>query len=240
MIAEHIEVVEFQDAGLIARLALLPAEAGDPDSELLELPFQRLDLSQCAAEIGFRLPQLRAEFGGLLLGCLLGNQRLDLNAEALFDAPLQFVGLREKQLCIESKNGQRNAAAHGVIDHHQAGALITRSDRRALPKALPRPTEHVGERERLEFVREHSGFVRTDFRSGKRHKRTLAQEDGNSKCSNVRQSRAAMTRADAEPSMLSERFDGIDDGLRSHAQGFHHFSSRRANAEAIDANHLSI
>src|SRR5678815_3017860 len=77
--------------------------------------------------------------------------------------------------------------------------------------------------------------IRDSFRSGKRHGWTLAQVGGNSKC-------AAPYRREVIHPMrsLSERLHRIHDGLRRHTEGFHHFSSGCANAEAIDTNDLSI
>ncbi len=99
--------------------------------------------------------------GGLLLGRLLGVDRLDPDLEEILEPPLQLERLRKEQLRIQRENRQRQPRLDRFVDHHQPGALEAGPNGRPRPKAVPSPREDVLGLSRLEL----SGEV-VDIRGG--------------------------------------------------------------------------
>ena len=108
-IAEDIKVVEFDDFGFLACVVLLAADSGDPDIERGEFFLQGNDLAEGAAEVGLVFPELRAEFGGLLIDGLFGHKRLDGDAEAFFDGGFQVECFGEEQAGVDCEDGEIQA-----------------------------------------------------------------------------------------------------------------------------------
>ncbi len=108
-VAEDIEVVEFGDPCLFARVILLAAETGDPDVECGEFFLQGNDLAEGAAEVGLVFPELGAEFGGLLIDSLLGDERLNGDAEAFLNGGLEVERFGEEQAGVDREDGKIQA-----------------------------------------------------------------------------------------------------------------------------------
>lgn len=108
-VAEDIEVVEFGDFGFFARLVLLAADSGDPDIERGEFFLQWNDLAEGAAEVGFGVPKLMAEFSSLFLERLLGDEWLDGDAEAFLDGGFQVERFREEEASVDREDGEIQA-----------------------------------------------------------------------------------------------------------------------------------
>lgn len=108
-VAEDIEVVEFGDFGFFARVVLLTADSGDPDIECGEFFLKGNDLAEGAAEVGLGVPKLRTKLGGLLIDGLLGDERLDGDAEAFLDGGFQVERFREEEASVDREDGEIQA-----------------------------------------------------------------------------------------------------------------------------------
>src|SRR5579864_2054619 len=99
-----VPLAELDALRVLAREALLAADAGDPRVVVLERALERLHLAHVAAAVGVRLPQIRA-----LLLVLLGD-RDDLRPDELepvaLDEPLaRLVRLAEEERGVELDDG---------------------------------------------------------------------------------------------------------------------------------------
>jgi hypothetical protein len=72
-IAQHVEVVEFEDPGALPCLRLLTAHAGDPDGELFQLFLKRHDL-RSVQQVRLRGPQLGPKFASCSSGVCSGSR----------------------------------------------------------------------------------------------------------------------------------------------------------------------
>ena len=151
-VAEDIKVVEFDDAGVLSRVILLAAQAGDPDIERGEFFLQRNDLAERTAQVRLGFPKLGTEFGGLLGDRLLGVQGFDGNSEAFLDLGLQLQRFGKQEAGVDGENGKAESVRVGRVHGDEAGALEAGSKGRALAEGFPGPREDFPQAGGLEFL----------------------------------------------------------------------------------------
>ena len=102
---------------------MLTADSGDPDIERGEFFLQGNDLAEGAAEVGLGVPKLRAKLGGLLIDGLLGDERLDGDAEAFLDGGFQVERFREEEASVDREDGEIQAVCEGLVHDDETGSL---------------------------------------------------------------------------------------------------------------------
>src|SRR5207249_5236841 len=101
-----VENINLDDADLSTRIGLLSAQAGDPTVEVAEFVAERKHFADGAAKVGVALPKFGAVDVGLFPDRKVGVERLNREAEEVFEPLLQFDCLGKEQARVEGEDGK--------------------------------------------------------------------------------------------------------------------------------------
>src|SRR5437868_5083753 len=144
-----VALAELDALRVLAREALLAADAGDPRVEILQRALERLHLAHVAAAVGVRLPQVRP-----LLLVLLGDGddlRPDEVEPVLLDQPLaRVVRLAEEEPRVELDDGDVDAELGHHVHEHRRLLLPRAGEAKLVAEALVGPEEALLRAHRLD------------------------------------------------------------------------------------------
>src|SRR6185312_9915813 len=136
-----------------ARGRLVAAHADDPCVDAGEGLLQRCDLAERAAAIGLALPQLVAEFGGLLFERDAGGG-LDLDPPALLHRSPRRVCLGEEHAGVEREYARAWLDLQQQVDQHRLLLLEGGREHEPRVEALDHPGDDLLGGQRLGAVGE--------------------------------------------------------------------------------------